>query len=52
MPSSVSTTLPQIRAGKVKGLGVSSLQRSPLVPDLPTMTSANTSEIWRPLKPQ
>jgi tripartite-type tricarboxylate transporter receptor subunit TctC len=34
----VSTTLPQIRAGKVKGLGVSSVQRSPLAPDLPTMT--------------
>jgi tripartite-type tricarboxylate transporter receptor subunit TctC len=33
----VSTTLPQIRAGKVKGLGVSSLQRSPLAPELPTM---------------
>jgi tripartite-type tricarboxylate transporter receptor subunit TctC len=33
----VSTTLPQIRAGKVKGLGVSSLQRSPLALDLPTM---------------
>jgi tripartite-type tricarboxylate transporter receptor subunit TctC len=33
----VSTTMPQIRAGKVKGLGVSSLQRSPLAPDLPTM---------------
>jgi tripartite-type tricarboxylate transporter receptor subunit TctC len=33
----VSTTLPQIRAGKVKGLGVSSAQRSPLAPDLPTM---------------
>jgi tripartite-type tricarboxylate transporter receptor subunit TctC len=33
----VSTTLPQIRAAKVKGLGVSSLRRSPLAPDLPTM---------------
>jgi tripartite-type tricarboxylate transporter receptor subunit TctC len=33
----ISTTLPQIRAGKVKGLGVSSLARSPLAPDLPTM---------------
>ena len=33
----VSTTLPQIRAGKVKGFGVSSAQRSPLAPDLPTM---------------
>jgi tripartite-type tricarboxylate transporter receptor subunit TctC len=33
----VSTTLPQIRAGKAKGLGVSSAQRSPLAPELPTM---------------
>jgi tripartite-type tricarboxylate transporter receptor subunit TctC len=33
----VSTTLPQIRAGKAKGFGVSSAQRSPLAPDLPTM---------------
>jgi tripartite-type tricarboxylate transporter receptor subunit TctC len=36
----VSTTLPQIRAGKVKGLGVSSAQRSALAPDLPTMIEA------------
>jgi tripartite-type tricarboxylate transporter receptor subunit TctC len=33
----LSTTLPQIRAGKVKGLGVSSVKRSPLAPELPTM---------------
>ena len=33
----ISTTLPQIRAGKVKGFGVSGAQRSPLAPDLPTM---------------
>jgi len=33
----ISTTLPQIRAGKTKGFGVSSAQRSPLAPDLPTM---------------
>jgi tripartite-type tricarboxylate transporter receptor subunit TctC len=33
----LSTTLPQIRSGSVKGLGVSSLKRSPLAPDLPTM---------------
>jgi tripartite-type tricarboxylate transporter receptor subunit TctC len=33
----LSTTLPQIRAGKVKGLGVSSATRSPLAPELPTM---------------
>src|SRR5262249_3677795 len=33
----ISTTLPQIRAGKVKGFGVSSAQRSQLAPELPTM---------------
>jgi tripartite-type tricarboxylate transporter receptor subunit TctC len=33
----LSTTLPQIRSGSVKGLGVSSLRRSPLAPELPTM---------------
>jgi tripartite-type tricarboxylate transporter receptor subunit TctC len=33
----ISTTLPQIRSGSVKGLGVSSARRSPLAPDLPTM---------------
>jgi tripartite-type tricarboxylate transporter receptor subunit TctC len=33
----VSTILPQIRAGKVKGFGVSSAQRSALARDLPTM---------------
>jgi len=33
----VSTTLPQIRSGKVKGLGVSSVKRTPLAPELPTM---------------
>jgi tripartite-type tricarboxylate transporter receptor subunit TctC len=33
----ISTTLPQIRSGKVKGLGVSSARRSPLAPELPTM---------------
>ena len=36
----LSTTLPQIRGGKVKGLGVSSVKRSPLAPDLPTMIEA------------
>lgn len=36
----VSTTLPQIRAKKVKGLGVSSAQRTSLAPDLPTMVEA------------
>jgi len=33
----LSTTLPQIRGGRVKGFGVSSAERSPLAPELPTM---------------
>jgi tripartite-type tricarboxylate transporter receptor subunit TctC len=33
----ISTTLPQAKAGKVKALAVSSAERSPLAPDLPTM---------------
>ncbi len=36
----LSTTLPQIKDGKVTGLGVSSAQRTPLAPDLPTMLEA------------
>jgi tripartite-type tricarboxylate transporter receptor subunit TctC len=36
----ISTTLPQIRAGKVRGLGVSSLTRTELAPELPTMVEA------------
>ena len=37
MFADISTTLPQIRTGKVKGFGVSGKQRSPLAPDLATM---------------
>ncbi|HEV2553005.1 MAG TPA: tripartite tricarboxylate transporter substrate binding protein [Bosea sp. (in: a-proteobacteria)] len=33
----ISTTLPQIKAGKVNGLAVSTAKRSVLAPDLPTM---------------
>ncbi|HEY4141154.1 MAG TPA: tripartite tricarboxylate transporter substrate binding protein [Pseudolabrys sp.] len=33
----VSTALPPVRAGKLKGLAVSGLKRSPLAPDLPTI---------------
>jgi tripartite-type tricarboxylate transporter receptor subunit TctC len=36
----ISTTLPQAKAGKVKALAVSSPQRTPLAPDLPTMVEA------------
>jgi tripartite-type tricarboxylate transporter receptor subunit TctC len=33
----VSTALPPMKAGKLKGFAVSSLKRSPLAPDLPTL---------------
>jgi tripartite-type tricarboxylate transporter receptor subunit TctC len=36
----ISTTLPQIKDGKVTGLAVSSAQRTPLAPDLPTMAES------------
>jgi tripartite-type tricarboxylate transporter receptor subunit TctC len=39
----VATTLPQIRNGKVKGLAVSSAQRSALAPDLPTVAEAGVA---------
>jgi tripartite-type tricarboxylate transporter receptor subunit TctC len=40
----LSTTLPQIHAGKVRGLGVSSLPRSLLAPDLPTMSEEGLAD--------
>lgn len=36
----VSTALPPVRAGRLKGFAVSSLKRSPLAPDLPTLDEA------------
>jgi tripartite-type tricarboxylate transporter receptor subunit TctC len=36
----LSITLPQVQAGKVRGLGVTSVQRSPLVPQLPTLSES------------
>lgn len=36
----VSTALPPVKAGKLKGFAVSSLKRSPLAPDLPTLDEA------------
>jgi tripartite-type tricarboxylate transporter receptor subunit TctC len=36
----LTTSLPQVKAGKLKALGVSSAKRSPLVPDLPTIAEA------------
>jgi tripartite-type tricarboxylate transporter receptor subunit TctC len=39
----ISTTLPQAEAGKVKALAVSSPERTPLAPDLPTMREAGVA---------
>ncbi len=36
----LTTSLPQVKAGKLRALGVSSPKRSPLVPDLPTIAEA------------
>lgn len=36
----VAAGTPHVRAGKVRGLAVTSAQRSPLVPDLPTVSEA------------
>jgi tripartite-type tricarboxylate transporter receptor subunit TctC len=36
----VSTSLPPVAAGKLKGFAVSGLKRSPLAPDLPTLNEA------------
>ena len=40
LASSLPTALPHVRSGKLKALGVTSAQRSPLAPDLPTVTEA------------
>src|SRR6187455_1804593 len=36
----VSAALPQVQAGKVRALGITSLQTSPLAPDLPTLSQS------------
>ena len=36
----LTTSLPQVKAGKLRALGVSSAKRSPLVPELPTIAEA------------
>ena len=33
-------TLPQVQAGKIRGLAVTSLKRSPAIPELPTVNEA------------
>jgi tripartite-type tricarboxylate transporter receptor subunit TctC len=38
--TNMATVLPHVRSGRIKALGVSSLKRSPLAPDLPTVAEA------------
>ena len=40
MITDTATGLPQVKSGKVRALGVSSARRSPLAPDLPTISEA------------
>jgi tripartite-type tricarboxylate transporter receptor subunit TctC len=46
--SAVSIVQPHIRAGKMRALGVPSAQRSPLLPEVPTMAEAGVPGFeWR-----
>jgi tripartite-type tricarboxylate transporter receptor subunit TctC len=51
---SFTTTLPQVRAGKMRGLAVTSPARSPLLPELPTMIEAGVAgyvvQAWNSLE--
>ena len=38
--TNMASTLPYVKSGKIKALGVSSLKRSPLAPELPTIAEA------------
>jgi len=40
MITDMATGMPQVKAGKLKALGVSTLQRSPLAPNVPTISEA------------
>ncbi|MFI4927501.1 MAG: Bug family tripartite tricarboxylate transporter substrate binding protein [Burkholderiales bacterium] len=40
MITDMATGLPQVKAGKLKALGVSTTKRSPLAPDVPTISEA------------
>ena len=47
---SMTTALPYVKSGKLKALGITSLQRSPLAPDVPTVSEAGITgyqaSIW------
>lgn len=50
MFDSLPTTVQQIKAGKLKGLAITSTRRSPLLPELPTMAEAGVpgyeADLW------
>jgi tripartite-type tricarboxylate transporter receptor subunit TctC len=41
--AAISTTIPHIKAGKLRALGVSTDRRSPLLPDTPTITESGVA---------
>jgi tripartite-type tricarboxylate transporter receptor subunit TctC len=51
--SSIIALLPHVKAGRIRALGVTSLQRSPAAPDLPTFSESGypgfSSETWAAL---
>jgi tripartite-type tricarboxylate transporter receptor subunit TctC len=50
MFDSLPTTIQQIKAGKLKGLAITSVRRSPLLPELPTVAEAGVpgyeADLW------
>ena len=40
MSATILTGMPQIRSGRLRGLGITSAARSPIVPDIPTIAEA------------
>jgi tripartite-type tricarboxylate transporter receptor subunit TctC len=53
---SIPSSLPQVRAGKLRGIAVASSRRSPVLPELPTLAEAGSPDLpqtagsasWRP----
>jgi tripartite-type tricarboxylate transporter receptor subunit TctC len=47
----LTTSMPQVRSGRLNALGVTSLQRSPLVPELPTLNETGLRSMPRQKRP-
>ena len=41
----INTALPQIKAGKLRALAITSAKRSPLLPDVPTLEESGVKEV-------